>query len=63
MKGELLSMQVGENIPVPMMIKGCSSGKVLLIGGLTLLVGKLVMNSTRANPFLVFGVANSRSNY
>ena len=41
------------------MRKRCSFDKVPLMEGPTFPVGKLVMNSARAKPFLVFGVENS----
>ena len=42
--------------------KRCSFGKVSLMGGSTLPMGKLAIKFARSNPFLVLGVENSRSN-
>lgn len=44
------------------MRKRCSSGKVSLIGGSILPMGKSAMNYAREKLFLVLGVENSKSN-
>ena len=65
MRGELMSTQVGESIPIPRVTSGYEIKlliKVSLIGCSNFPMGKSVMRFARDNHFMVLGVVNSKSN-